>query len=277
LSGFTSRLNGELEQSILHFQKVSVIARDLMNSTQLYTTSQYHLGYCKFMQNYWEEASKHFEIFLNQDVNSTGKRFRPYTSYQLGFCYWKMGRMDEIEPLYQKAKEWIRPEQSYDKFAQRKMDQFLIDKQFSIFDEVVIATGALNEGRSFNIALKLVENLIPILKNPDVKSNRDYFALYYFLKAEALKGIKHFDRAKEMYERVVADDGNIKIETYVIPYSWCGLAEIALEEKEWTLSEQHFNKAKTYVNYDWAQLLSFRIYGKMQQLEYRRKSILNNS
>jgi len=184
-----------------------------------------------------------------------------------------MGRKSEIEALYNKAKEWVRPEQSYDKFAQRKMDQFLLEKQFAVFDEVVIATGALNEGRLFKQSLHLVETLIPLLKDPAVKSNRDYFALYYYLKAEALRGLKHYDRAKQMYERVVAEEGHLKSETYVIPYSWTGLAEIAIEEKEWLLSEQHFNKAKTYSNYDWAQLLSFRIYGKLQLLERRRNKL----
>jgi len=270
LSGFTARLNGDLDQSIQNFQMVSQIALDKMKSTQLYTTSQYHMGYCSFMQNNWEQASKHFEIFLTQDVSSTGKRFRPYTSYQLGFCYWKLGRKDEIVPLYTKAKDWIRPEQSYDKFAQRKFDKFIQEKQYSPFDEVIIATGAMNEGRLYKQALILVETVIPLLKEPSMKSNRDNFGLYYFLKAEALKGLKHYDRAKQLYERVIAEEGHLTIETFLVPYSWTGLGEIALEEKDWSLSQQHFNKAKTYSNYDWAQLLSFRIYSKMQLLECRK-------
>jgi len=275
LSGFVARLNGDLAQSVQSFEMVSVIATERLKSTQLYSTSQYHLGYLYFMQNNWELAAKHYEIFLNRDVNSTGKRFRPYTAYQLGFCYWKIGRKDEIDPLYHKAKDWIRPEQSYDRFAQRRMNLFFQQKQYSLFEEVVIATGALNEGRLFKQALNLIETLIPVLKEPSMKSKRDHFGLYYFLKAEALKGLKHFDRAKQIYERVIADEANITTETYLIPYSWTSLAEIALEDKAWAVSETHFNKAKTYSNYDWAQLLSFRIYSKMQLLELR-KSQHNN-
>lgn len=275
LSGFIARLNGELDKAVQLFEKVSVISKEVMNSTQLHTTAQYHMGYCKFVQNDWEAASKCFELFITQDVNSTGKRFRPYTSYQLGFCYWKLGRKEEIEPLYIKAKDWVRAEQSYDKFAARKMDQFLKDKRFSPVDEVVIPTAALLEARLWKQALHLVETLIPLLKDPAVKTNRDYFALYYFYKAEALKGVKHYDRAKQMYERVIAEETHLKTETFLVPYSWTGLGEIALEEKEWALSEQHFNKAKTYTNYDWAQLLSFRIYGKVQLLELRRKKSTN--
>jgi tetratricopeptide (TPR) repeat protein len=271
LSGFTARIGGDLDQSITYFEKVSSMARDKMKSSQLFTTSLYHLGYCNFVKNNWEQAAKHYEIFLKEDVNSTGKRFRPYTAYQLGFCYWKLGRKVEITPLYTKAKEWVRTEQSYDKFALRKMEYFLTENQYSTFDEVVIATGALNEGRLFKDALKLVETLIPLLKEPINKTNRDYFALYYFQKAESLKGLKKYDRSKQMYERAIAEDGNLKTESYVVPYSWVGLAEIAIEEKKWDLSDQYFAKSKTYHNYDWAQLLSYRIYGSMQKLARRRK------
>jgi len=91
-----------------------------------------------------------------------------------------------------------------------------------------------------------------------------------FLKGEALKGLKMFDRAKQMFERVIAEDGHILRETYVVPYSWIILGEIAMEEKDWKTAEQNFTKAKSYTNYDWAQLMSFRIYGNLQKLEKRR-------
>lgn len=111
---------------------------------------------------------------------------------------------------------------------------------------------------------------IPLLKEPKYLANRDFFGLYYFLKGEALKGLKKFDRAKQMFERVTAEDGHIVRETYLVPYSWVCLGEIALAEQDWTTAEQHFTKAKTYSDYDWAQLLSFRIYGDFQKLERRK-------
>lgn len=79
-----------------------------------------------------------------------------------------------------------------------------------------------------------------------------------------------FDRAKQMFERVTAEDGKIVRETYLVPYSWVSLGEIALAEKEWAVAEQHFTKAKTFTEYDWAQLLSFRIFGNLQKLERRK-------
>jgi len=103
---------------------------------------------------------------------------------------------------------------------------------------------------------------------------RDYFACFYFLKGEALRGLKSYDRAKQMFERAIGEEGRLQSETYLVPYSYVSMAEVAMEEENFDLAISYLDKSKTTVyggNYDWAQLLGFRVFGIKQKIELRKK------
>lgn len=205
-------------------------------SPQIQGTTRYHMGYVHFLKGDWASAAACFEDFLKLPILSTGPRFRSYTcahcpicgvresthligalsypAYQLGFCYWKLDRKDEIVPLYNRLTEWFRAHESYDIFAKRKIDRFLATKEFSRKDEIVIICSAIClsisplcrvtdhssvidayvEGKLFHKSLEMVEELYSIA----VKANdRECKAIYHFIKGCALSGLLKFDEAKE--------------------------------------------------------------------------------
>uniref|UniRef100_A0A6B2L1T5 Tetratricopeptide repeat protein 39B n=1 Tax=Arcella intermedia TaxID=1963864 RepID=A0A6B2L1T5_9EUKA len=269
LCGFICRTTGEIERSIAHFQKCSYLTKEKLKSIQLFTTTQYHLGYCTFLQNDWEEASKYFKNFLDQDATSTGKRFRPYASYLLGFCYWKLNTKDIIPALYKEALTWVREEQSYDIYAKRKIQQFLEQNKFSEFDELAIPIMALLEGKQYETANKHLKELLPIVMNN--KTNGDLLGTYFFMKAGISNGLKICEKAKKLFMKVIKLEKEIFQETYLVPYSWLYLGEIEMEQENWENAKNYFSKAKGYTNYDWAQLISFRLFSNSQKLETRMK------
>jgi hypothetical protein len=55
------------------------------------------------------------------------------------------------------------------------------------------------------------------------------------------------------YEKRVTD------ETHAIPWSYCGLAEIAVLERQLDVAEQHIRKARTYKSYDFESFLGWRL------------------
>jgi len=83
----------------------------------LLLTAHYHLGYTYFLKNEWQLSSENITVFIERSIPS---RFKPYSCFQLGFCYWMLGEKDKIPELYNKVDEWIRPNQSYDEFAKKK-------------------------------------------------------------------------------------------------------------------------------------------------------------
>lgn len=69
-------------------------------------------------------------------------------AYALGISYWMLDEeestvsyTDTISKLYQDAKGWVRPEESYDAFALRKMNQFLKAGSWNPLECLVASAG----------------------------------------------------------------------------------------------------------------------------------------
>jgi len=136
-SGYMSRMNGELETAIRNFNDV----KDLVpNNEKMMVAMNYQIGYAFYLLNDWEKMIEHFEKYLQgpikEDSDKTG---RPYAAYLVGFAYWisspkdpesKKAAYEKILKLYNTAKDWVRPDESFDKYAKRKMSEFQQKKMF---------------------------------------------------------------------------------------------------------------------------------------------------
>jgi len=122
--------------------------------------------------------------------------------------------------------------------------------------------------------LKKIEQLIPILK--EEKSNRDYYSLYYYLKGAILKGLQKNDRARDMLQKCVDQEGCCTQESsYAIPYSYCELAELEIDCNNLDNAEALLKKAKSFKKYEWERLVSVRISSLSQKIDKRRKDLRN--
>jgi len=160
-------------------------------------------------------------------------------------------------------------------FRKKKIAKFLENNNsFSNFDEILIPAMALFEGKLFKKALKKIEKLIPILK--EEKSNRDYYALYYYLKGAILRGLQKNDRARDMLQKCVDQEGVCTQEgSYAIPYSYCELAELEIDENNLENGEALLKKAKSFKKYDWERLVTIRISSLTQKIDKRKKDLKN--
>jgi tetratricopeptide (TPR) repeat protein len=265
LSAFQYRFGGQLDQSQEYWQK---LYDHVEFSPQVRGTTRYQIGYVCFLKSDWATAAKAYEDFLAQPLTSTGQRFRPYTCFQLGFCYWKLNQTEKIEEVYRRLPEWFRAHESYDVFAKRKVDKFLTTKEFTRKEEIVIVSGALNEGKMFRKALDGLEELysISVLAN-----DREGKAHFHYLKGQALAGLKEFDEAKEQLRLTLMEEAFILEEKHIVPYSYTLLAEIAIEEGAFQQAQHYLDKVKKYKGYDWERILTFRLYADSQRLERRMK------
>jgi len=150
------------------------------------------------------------------------------------------------------------------------LQNFLETNSYSKFDEIFIPGLALAEGKLYKKALKKVEELIPILK--ENKNNREYYSFYYFLKGMVLRGLKRYDRSKDMLIKATEQEGYIHPEAYyTIPYSYVELAELEMDNNNFSQAQNILLKAKTYKGYDWERVLTVRISSLLQKVEKRMK------
>jgi tetratricopeptide (TPR) repeat protein len=266
LRGFVFRYSGKLDDAVQQFEHVLLHASS-EEFAMLQNTGRYHLGYTYYLKQDFEKAIEHLSKFLDYDVKLTGKRFRPYCAFMLGFSYWKTNRRELVAPLYQRIPEWVRENQSYDKFALRKSQRFLESQKFSDFDELYLSAYALLEGKQYQVALTTIEKAIPLLKAN--LNNREWYAQFYFLKGCCLRGLKKYDRALQMFQHAIAQDEVIQEEKYVIPTSYVEMGEMALDQNDLKRASELLNKAREYKNYDWDTILNWRILGDLQKLNRR--------
>jgi len=273
-SGFMGKMNGELVNAIGYFREVEKM---VPNNEKMILSMNYQIGYTFFLLNDWENVIVHFEKFLQGPVKEDiDKALRPYASYILGFSYWitspndpenKKITIEKIVKLYISAKEWVRPDESFDKYAKRKMSEFIQKKCFDEFDELFVPAEASREGKQFQKCLEILEKMSLLLEKPENSTKREYFGIYNYLKGSCLKGVKNYEEGAQTLRKAIAENGKITKETWIVPLSWLVLAEMTMEQKQWTEASSYFDKLKDFKDYDWDKIAAVRIYGSKQTLE----------
>jgi tetratricopeptide (TPR) repeat protein len=267
VSAVFCRAHGEIDAAIQHYS--DSIERAEGQLPQLHCMMAYHRGTCYYMCHRWEECEADLRFFLE---TTTGRQFRPFAGFMLGFALWKLDRRSEVAPLYRRIAEWVRPNQSYDAFASRKTTIFLEHNEFSKFDELFLGCYGLHHGFQYDRALREMQAMVPVLKEMGTSAeNRDCHAQFYWLKGSCLKGLAlnpdgdirspdDVARARMFLKKATQQRDYVVDETFVVPYAWFELGELEA-------AEGHYDKAfeiwgfvqKTFSGYDWERILQTRI------------------
>jgi len=127
------------------------------------------------LRNEWDGVLVNFERFLERPIKEeSDKAYRSYAAYILGFAYWILQgdnpeTTTKILSLYTQAKIWVRSDEAYDKYAKRKMSEFLEKKKFDPLDQIALSSEALNEGLHFEKCEKILnEEFLPLLEDPKI-------------------------------------------------------------------------------------------------------------
>eukprot|EP01126_Amoeba_proteus_P021116 TRINITY_DN2140_c0_g2_i4.p1 TRINITY_DN2140_c0_g2~~TRINITY_DN2140_c0_g2_i4.p1 ORF type:complete len:382 (+),score=58.34 TRINITY_DN2140_c0_g2_i4:743-1888(+) len=268
-AGYVWRFTGQPSKAIECFDKTLQISK-----SKNYSSTSYHcyylLGYCHFLNNNWAQTINNYETFLSFTAEQTGKTCRPYAAYCLGVSYWMADEQtnssdykNKISKLYLQAKAWVQDDETYDKFALRKMNKFLADGcQFSPLECFVISIGALLEGENYQLA---EQNLIQLrekldLRTPQEEDRDDYRSILLFLEGCLAVGNKKISEAETIFNEVIKGENKIKEETWLVPSSLTEMGDVAFKQKDFTSAKKLFENCKRYNNYDWDKLNEFRIY-----------------
>jgi tetratricopeptide (TPR) repeat protein len=134
-SGFLCRMNGDPLKSVEHYSRVIEL---IPNSEKLAYGINYQIGYAYLLVNNWEKVILHFEKFLERPVKeSYDKALRPYVCYFLSFAYFMQSNKiiddqlkKKISTVHENAKNWIRPDESWDLYSKRKIKEYEKKRHF---------------------------------------------------------------------------------------------------------------------------------------------------
>uniref|UniRef100_A0A6B2L2F1 Uncharacterized protein n=1 Tax=Arcella intermedia TaxID=1963864 RepID=A0A6B2L2F1_9EUKA len=274
-SAMMEKVSGRPEKAIPFLEKARTLAPQ---NAHLEASTNYQIAFIYFQLNDWDHAIPLFEKYLERPVKEErDKAQKPYASYLLGLCYWmsdpspatNTALLNKITKLYIKAKDWYRPDESYDIYTQKKTEKFLALKQFEAFDVLFVQADALKDGKQWDRALGVVELMKQAVQKagPEVWWHREGSAVCWYLEGCCLRGLKRPGEACEAFRKAIAEKGKIQRETWVLPFSWLNVGEIAIEEKQWKEASEAFGKIKEFEKYDWEKIVAFRLYGNQQTLD----------
>jgi len=272
VSSYLSRFEGDLTTALEGHHKVLEFHEERENTRPI-SGLQRDIGTCHWLKNDFAAAIPYFEKFLATPIEISKKNYRPTVAFNLGLCYWMVtqntGNQDlvaKIASLYSKAiKEWIRDDESYDLIAKRKMEAFLSKKKFSDEEIIVERLNALIEGKQWDQAREVVEQLVPF--QTANSGRRELFALYFYVLGRCDHGKKDYDSARDNLQKAIAEDGKISQYTWIVPFALFAMGQLAIDQKQWKESLGFFDRVSKYKEYDWERLLVTLIYVNKQTVE----------
>jgi len=262
LQAYVHKKGGNLDLSIECLQSG---LNDLIDDPLLSLSINYQLGYCYYLLNEWYKAIPIFETYINE---SNANVYKILASYHLGFCYWVTGNKSSIRPVYLKALD-ASSDHAWDKYALRKIRNFLTFGEFLPFEEHFNQAWNLVEAGQFKQAMGHLKKIPPYLRS-DYKGHiplGDCVALFRFMKGCVFLGADLYKQAKPHFEKVVSLEERIEHEKYIVPYSYFHLGEMAKKENNFEEAGNLLRKALRYSNFDFAQNLGFHANRLLIQME----------
>eukprot|EP01127_Copromyxa_protea_P014790 TRINITY_DN4173_c0_g1_i3.p1 TRINITY_DN4173_c0_g1~~TRINITY_DN4173_c0_g1_i3.p1 ORF type:complete len:372 (-),score=86.78 TRINITY_DN4173_c0_g1_i3:52-1167(-) len=267
-SGHFSKFTGNTPKSLEFFQSALKLASD-NEFKEAVTRISCSLGTCAYLVNDWKTATTHLQNFLDVPVEETKMDYRPYSAYTLGLAYWHLdmeagtdNHKAAITALYKEAKNWVRPDESYDAYALRKMNQFLSAGTWNPIECLVARSDALVGGQVFTKALEELEKFEEVANSTNLPTEtvEEYKTIVLYLRGEARKGLKEYEEAQKLYKEAISRQATIKEETWVLPLAWFGLGEILSKQNDLVGARVQWENCKKSKGYDWEKVVDFKIF-----------------
>jgi len=164
----------------------------------------------------------------------------------------------------------VRKGYNLDEFAGRKAARFLANGGMSPFEKKQRQVQNLIEMKKFQEGLELIQKELSQLVTSDEDS-----AVLLFLTASCHHKLLHLTEAKQIFQEVVDQEKKIKNEKYLIPFSYCALAEISCEEGNSAEVNKNIQKASTYSKYDFESWLASRLKRVSERMEKKVNGNVN--
>ena len=106
--------------------------------------ADYELGYSAWLNLDFEKAKEVFETFLAGIfathhaeltlVENPPDAFKVYGTFQLGYCYDRLGQPKEAAAKFKQLQSWVRKDYDYDSFSATRAKRYLAKGKFTDFE-----------------------------------------------------------------------------------------------------------------------------------------------
>jgi len=248
-SGYVQRKQGNICESNGFFLK----ARDSVPSIPNFQLKvDYERGTNHYLLLEWGPARKLLTHFLD---NNKSEAFRTYCAYQIAFCLIMMGQEDEATPYMRMVGPWVRKNYALDEYAGHQAKKYL-KSGFSPFEITYQQAMISQEANNFQRVLDLLDTA-----KPQEETLADS-ARASQLRGSAYSHMKMYKEAKQCFMEVINQEKDVARTgraMYALPFSYCGLLEIAIEQQDVVAGSGYVKKAKGFSGYEFETMLLWRL------------------
>eukprot|EP01102_Stenamoeba_stenopodia_P010621 TRINITY_DN3221_c0_g1_i1.p1 TRINITY_DN3221_c0_g1~~TRINITY_DN3221_c0_g1_i1.p1 ORF type:complete len:585 (-),score=132.01 TRINITY_DN3221_c0_g1_i1:117-1871(-) len=254
LGGYLMRSAGQLEKSLNYFEIVQKRAE--VKQLALYATAE--VGYNHFLTFNWELAIPQLETFI---AESQVKGYRCYILLILGLCYEMINNRSAATDKWKAIAPICRKGFSLDEFSKRRANLMIARGGLSEFEKEFRKGIAQFETDRFEASRDTVEKAEGLIKNDD---NR---IAYCFLRGASYVKLKNYEIGKQMFNEGIALEKKVsKEESWLIPFIYCSLGEIYIEEQQYSEAVKTLKKAQSYTKYDFENWLQARVKRSLERI-----------
>jgi len=250
-SAYVLRKQGKIQESSDAFLKAKTAMQEVP-AFQLKV--DYELGSNHFMLLEWNQALEYLTRFLD---GYDAEAFRTYCAYQVAFCYIMLENQAKAIEYMKKVQPWVRKNYALDEYSGHQAKKYLKKNTLSQFEILYQQALVSHEACNYNSVLDILE------KAKTEAQNAGDTARYSQLRGSALAHLKQFDEAKNCYMEVVNASKDVLkagVNMYALPFSYCGLTEIAIVEKDASAAQSYLKKVKGISSsYEFETFLQWRV------------------
>eukprot|EP01087_Luapelamoeba_hula_P011163 TRINITY_DN3003_c1_g1_i1.p1 TRINITY_DN3003_c1_g1~~TRINITY_DN3003_c1_g1_i1.p1 ORF type:complete len:544 (+),score=105.50 TRINITY_DN3003_c1_g1_i1:60-1634(+) len=243
-AGWVQRMRGDLASAARDFSRSLELCTEC---PQLRLYILFEQGCLHYISLDWPSAARYFVQFL-EESRSVG--VRSLCHYQLGVCQAMMFHEDTALEHMQEVSKYVRKGYTHDEFADRAAKKY-IAKPFTNAQRKLLIARLHFEGKQFSDGLNAVSQAEAVAETEEDE------AVAAYLRAECHKGLKQYDEAETYFKDIVEGKKKAKDETYLVPFSQVGLAEIETLRGNYNEARALFRQAKKHRHYDYENWVSW--------------------
>lgn len=267
LGGYLYRQYSNIEKSISLFEKT-------MNFTEIRQLSLYcsaEIGYNYYLDCQWDKAIVVLERFLKE---SQIAGYKCFMYYALGISY-EMNNQHQVAVETLKCiQPLVRKGFSLDEYSGKRSQVFLERNGLSETERVLIQVNCIFEALKYQQCIEFIQN-IPNFKE---MSSPDKGRLFYWEGSSYLKLAK-YDEAEDRIKKVISLEPELisSTELWVLPFSYCTLAETFIEKKQLNEAKELLKKSTSFSKYEfesWLIARSKRALERIKRVEKESNPLL---
>lgn len=223
--------NAQSERALQLLEKLETLEKETPFAYAYYLKGEALLNKGEYMR-----AVGAYRFFLN---HYAGKNYIKDAHYKIGLCYLLNGNGSDAESMFKVARSQGQEETEADKYAARSLEEEELP------NIPLTRIRHLTDGGFYPQARQLLDSI----RSPEIPTHRDHVE-YYYRKARLAHKMNEIPVAVENYKNTIDTNGE-EGQWYYAPNACLQLGYIYMDQKQYDLARDHFERAMRYRNHEY--------------------------